>query len=52
MENEGPAINDIQNKFNYQEMIAKLEQVLSKLSNQRRKVFTMIKIEGYNVEEL
>ena len=52
VENENRGINDIENKFNYQEMIGKLEQVLSKLSNQRRKVFTMIKIEGYNASEV
>lgn len=51
-ENENRGINDIENQFNYQEMIGKLEQVLSKLSNQRRKVFRMIKIEGYNASEV
>jgi len=51
-ENESHDLNDIENKFNYQEMIGKLEHILSKLSNQRRKVFTMIKIEGYNASEV
>ena len=51
-DSENHGINDIENQFNYQEMIGKLEHILSKLSNQRRKVFSMIKIEGYNASEV